>query len=526
MKRKESPAVPMPEKKIIRKKAPNGTVYIYYTLRSYRNKKGQPTSETVLIGKLAGNGVSLVPNQNYYEVFPDERPPMKMPQIMTVLQAGTTGVFEILAKRLGLWSALELAFPEDFRAIMTVAMYMAEQGNVMAYIDEWQDVTATPCQSLSSQYASRLFGSITHADRQRFFREWTKKHREQEHIAYDVTSISTHSDSIDQAEWGHNRDGESLCQVNIGMFYGVTGGLPLYYSLYNGSISDKSHLDYMMAGALGFGIKNVEFILDKGFVTAHNLKSMSEAGFKFLAPCPPSRKDARELVDVIGSAVKDPANWLAEEECYGMKSDFCLLGQDLFAHIFFDSSRFAEKEKGLYAYIDRLEAELSRAKKGKIQKKYRDFFSFADDAEKKEELKFSRDEGAISKALERVGFVVFITNDQNLSPYEVLRLYRRRDDIEKAFDDLKNAIDFKRLKTQSQKTTDGKAFCGFIALILRSHMHNLLQQDEATRDITMKKALLELAKLRYVVTDEGEELFLPPTKTQVTIAKALGVALV
>ena len=39
----------------------------------------------------------------------------------------------------------------------------------------------------------------------------------------------------------------------------------------------------------------------------------------------------------------------------------------------------------------------------------------------------------------------------------------------------------------------------------------------------MRKALFELGKLRYVVTDNGSEWFLPPTKTQTTIFKALGL---
>ena len=30
----------------------NGTTYIQYTLRSYRNEKGKPTSDRVAIGKL------------------------------------------------------------------------------------------------------------------------------------------------------------------------------------------------------------------------------------------------------------------------------------------------------------------------------------------------------------------------------------------------------------------------------------------------------------------------------------------
>ena len=42
--------VKMPDKKIVNRRQ-NETIYIYYRTRVYRNKKGQPTNDTVLIGK-------------------------------------------------------------------------------------------------------------------------------------------------------------------------------------------------------------------------------------------------------------------------------------------------------------------------------------------------------------------------------------------------------------------------------------------------------------------------------------------
>ena len=67
-------------------------------------------------------------------------------------------------------------------------------------------------------------------------------------MAYDVTSVSSYSKGIEDLEWGYNRDKEKLPQVNMGLYYGEECGLPLYYRVYPGSISDKAHLKYMTAG--------------------------------------------------------------------------------------------------------------------------------------------------------------------------------------------------------------------------------------------------------------------------------------
>ena len=61
--------VPMPEKRVTFKKKPNGTVYVYYTVRAYRNNRGQPTSDEVAIGKKDMATGKLIPNMNYYDMF-------------------------------------------------------------------------------------------------------------------------------------------------------------------------------------------------------------------------------------------------------------------------------------------------------------------------------------------------------------------------------------------------------------------------------------------------------------------------
>lgn len=526
MKRKELSPVPMPDKGIIRRQGTGQTIYIYYVMRAYRNKKGKPTSDTALIGKLAEDGLSLIPNLRYFELFSKPTSGDNIPMIDVICSQGTTKAFELLADNTGLLSCLKQSFPKIHTSVLTAAMYMAECGNVMSYIDDWIETTDTPDSTLTSQGVSRLFASITPVMRQGFLKQWTRKHSDVGQIAYDVTSISTHSEALDIAEWGHNRDGESLAQLNVGMFYGITNKLPLYYSLYNGSICDKSHFPHMMGDAVELGIENVEFVFDKGFVTEANLAYMEEAKLRFLAPCPPSRKDARLLISKIGAMVKNTANWINNHDCYGLRIEFSLLGRKLWAHVFYDSTRFAEQERGLYAYVDKLERELNEASDKRIARKYRDFFLFSEEAPSTKHLVFTRNEAAVSGALAEAGFAVFITNDSDLYPEDVLRLYRRRDEVEKAFDDLKNGIDFKRFKTHTQQTTDGKAFVGFIALILRSCMLNLLQQNKATENMTLTKALLELRKLRYIVTANGERRSLPVTKTQAIIADALGLSLV
>jgi hypothetical protein len=49
-------------------------------------------------------------------------------------------------------------------------------------------------------------------------------------------------------------------------------------------------------------------------------------------------------------------------------------------------------------------------------------------------------------------------------------VYKRRDVIEKSFDDTNNHIEMGRMRTHLRETTEGKMFCIFISLIAISEI--------------------------------------------------------
>ncbi len=62
--------------------------YVYYTLRAYKNDKGQPSSETVCFGRLDSNPKLMIPNDKYYEYF-NEEPIDQERSVKSILNYGT-----------------------------------------------------------------------------------------------------------------------------------------------------------------------------------------------------------------------------------------------------------------------------------------------------------------------------------------------------------------------------------------------------------------------------------------------------
>lgn len=100
------------------------------------------------------------------------------------------------------------------------------------------------CETLGSARISDLLSALGRMDHQqeRIFTRWIDRHQGLQAVVFDITSVSSHGQGIDLVEWGCNRAGERLPQVNLGIVFGQLVDLPLRYHVYPGSIADVSTL--------------------------------------------------------------------------------------------------------------------------------------------------------------------------------------------------------------------------------------------------------------------------------------------
>ena len=93
------------------------------------------------------------------------------------------------------------------------------------------------------------------------------------------------------------------------------------------------------------------------------------------------------------------------------------------------------------------------------------------------------------------GYLVIVTDQVDLSCREVLEVYRAKDAVEKAFYDLKNEQDAKRLGTHSAKAMDGKLFTLFISSILTSEIRR--RMDGFNGQWTLNSIRTSLDKITF-----------------------------
>ena len=330
--------VAMPEKRITYKKAPNGTIYVYYTLRAYRNKDGKPTSDEAAIGKKDKETGKLIPNRRYYEIFQDRKLPVTslLPSPKAVRSCGIVAALMETANRLGLTNLLKKFFPDQWAQMLASAFYILCEGNVMMYIEDWFDETDIKfTKRMDDSDCNRLFASITEANRKNFFAEWMKCLNVKENTA-DNASCSC---NLYIAERGYNRNNETFPRVNLGMYYGVTAHVPVYYNLYKGGISEKTCLEFMATRAKDLGFSDVCFVLDPGIYEIDNLRYMHTAchcSIGYVAALPRDNYWAEKLINENKADICKAENWSREHEVFGIKRNTNLEDIHVAAHIFHD----------------------------------------------------------------------------------------------------------------------------------------------------------------------------------------------
>ena len=106
-----------------------------------------------------------------------------------------------------------------------------------------------------------------------------------------------------------------------------------------------------------------------------------------------------------------------------------------------------------------------------------------------------------------------------------LHLYRMKNIVEKAFGNIKERLNLRRLLVKSEMNLDGKIFTKFVALILISHLDQKMREANLYRTYSMQQ-LLDRPDVLECFEDERHRLRIGElTSKQADIYEAIGVAL-
>lgn len=506
-----------------------GVTYVYESVSYWDKEKKQARNKRVCIGKIDPTNNELILSKRQ-AVSPEQAALSDPVTTATAEIVGSSIVLDTITERLGLGTLLKCCFPKEYNQILTMAYYLAIRGAPLSYCGTWCKSHAHPfCEILNDQRITEVLRSITTDGKQTFFNRWLKKIMDDDHLCYDITSISSYSELNEYIKYGHNRDDEKLPQLNLAMLFGQNSGLPVYFQRMPGNITDVTTLNNLLETFKALELKPFNYVMDKGFYSKKNIDKLLTSRAKFTVAVPLNNKWVQHAIDEIHTVIHSPEGYRkVDEEILYVHSRLYPWGEGhrrCYLHLYYNARKRAEA-------VDQFNEKLVNYKKelesGKLvdehQEAYNEFFVMK--TTPKRGLKVSYNTEAVSQYINRyAGFQAILTNGIK-DPIKALQIYRDKDIVEKCFDDLKNQLDMKRLRMHSSATADGRLFVQFIALIYISAIRKEMRKSVLIERYTVRELLEEmetLVKVKY--SGKYGYILTEVTKPQREILKNLAIEL-
>jgi transposase len=479
---------------------PNGVKYVYSVESHWDKEKKASRNKQVCLGRLDEKTGEIIPSQRKSRAAKRAAAALEVTARSRVI--GPYLLLKKIADDTGLTTILKRCFPEKHEHILSLAFFLVRKGLPLSRRESWSTANAHPYgEVILSRRVSDLLNTISEDERQGFFKKWMLAVCEKDRLCYDLTSVSSYSELNEYVRWGHNRDGEKLPRINLGMLFGQKSGLPVYYRRLPGSIGDVTALRKTVSSLDFIGQKKLTFVMDRGFYSELNVDALFSARMSFVLAIP-HRVWIDGLYDRYREKLFQPFNRrdTAESEAlYVLTHLHEWKGRRCYVHIFYNNFAAATEVDAFDMNLTRWRDELvSRNEKKENERFYEKYFIVKETP--KRGRKVTENEAAVSLARDKYSGFFSIMTTQKMEATEALNIYRRKESVENCFDDLKNTLDMKRLRIHSSQAMDSRLFIQFVSLILLSRVRQFARQSPRLKHLGVREimeAMETIVEVRY-----------------------------
>jgi transposase len=361
--------------------------------------------------------------------------------------------------------------------------------------------------NLSPTSLSKLLKNINPGELHRFFQQLRQ---DESTIVFDITSLSFYGERINLAEYGYNRDGDHLPQVNLCIAVNM-GRTPIYFRMIRGSIPDVSTVEHTADELRSLGYSDIHLVFDRGFYSEDNIKSLK--GFQFTGALP---KRLNLFYDLVRSNldVEHVGNVISYRND---KIMVCEIDRDGIRYILVHNPKIKHEQQEnfmekLLEREDKVKKKLGKASYDELKSlmgSYKRYFSINGET-------ISRKKKAIQRTVNLMGKYIIFTNEPETKWPEVLDRYRSKDMVEKAFSILKNNGFLTPIRVWSDEALQGKLIASFVFYIIYSHITD-------KTDFTYNEILRLFNGMNEVKYANGTTSFVEMSKKQKKLLKDIGI---
>ena len=444
----------------IRKLKPVGTMVKnikgHYYAYEYKSIVDETGKRRTVMGKCVGTiseAKGFLPNDNYARDV--EMTSLEFGQYALVL-ANTQKTLQLLR---------EFFHPEDaLRIYCTAVIHFIHGFTYLTEVSRYYEMSYLslkyPGLKLGYKALSSLYDDLGRRQTQVLAMEAALVNRSSHQMAIDGHVIGNVSNENDLSAKGYKFRRLGEAQVNLLMAYDVNTGVPLLSRVFEGALSDKLSVKDLVNEV---EIRDMLFIVDRGFYSASNLELFSQNGNSYIIPVPNSNQ-------ITKSAVADlffTKRFVYKKEKKATVIEFKeIVDGTSRVLVFRDLNESAEEQANYLRYV-----ELGHA-------------SYT--LEKFEEIK------------DLLGVTVLQTNLYDKTPQEIYELYKKRWKIETYFNYFKNTADYNALHLPDYYKTQGLAFIMLVEALVHHDFQESLKASElkgkTIRDCLLDARLIKIHK--------------------------------
>ena len=278
---------------VVKQRRKNGDIYVYSRTVLYDPvKKNNKILGSTLLYKIPKGETNPVPTRPKRQTLQENPNSASGEQPLGSIRArrikiGMMQIIDYLGKVSGIDNAIyNITDVGTAQKIISLARYFfATNGDTLTNLAQWQPLHLLPYQGrISEDVYHDLFMHVgtDEALQQNFFYRRCNGLKDRAVLAYDSTTISTYSEQIQAAQYGHNKAGDHLKTVKLSVIYSVETGQPLIFSTQRGDIADVTTIENALKQLAVFGLGHAEVVVDNGYYSEKNLSELCSAHFDFI----------------------------------------------------------------------------------------------------------------------------------------------------------------------------------------------------------------------------------------------------
>jgi hypothetical protein len=419
----------------------------YATLCSPMRVDGKKTNNPQYLGKVIDKQQGIYQNRDQgtfkfslHEGFSEYTPPVVEGEEKLILDFGDIYLLSEYMKKSGIYDIIGGTLPESGSTVLALVMFriLAQSANCYAY-DWWEGSFARhlfPDAALSSQHLSGLLSKLgDEAAQRRFFNRYLPfvcGGSSREAILIDSTGLTNKINFPLAAVNTHG--GKTSRETRLILAVDGANSMPLFYRYAAGNVVDVTTLKATIAELAQYGIETKLAIVDAGYYSDGNVKSLLNNGIAFLTRVHPNRVIFKDLLKGNIHGLED-IKYLTryhERLVYIKRVEIPIAGHGVYAYIAIDVQRRNDES---YHYLD---GALDDRRKGGLS------------------------DGEIERKMDTLGVFVLICSEC-LETQDILPMYYTRQTIEQIFDVGKNNLDLLPLRVHNEETFRGHLVLSFMA---------------------------------------------------------------